>query len=310
MLIEQYQELLPEYRQYNLTEKGIEEITLKLYLCNVEKFLEYLDFIYVNPPKKLEYINESHVMDFLKFKEEKHKSSTSTLDRYYRNIKYFFGFLLEKRYIKAPILENGHNYEVNFRPKRADFFTRDELKNIIKTSKNKYDFKKDFFSFRDYIIITLLCYSGMTVGELINLKERDVNILSMKLTISKQRGRIVYLNKDLCILLKDYVLAKNKYKITEYLFPSKYNKQLTTRWVEKMINNIATEAGIDIDERSISPKAIRNTFVRMIIDDIGDLAVAARITGLDIVTLTDYIEEDTPETDIKAEEFLNKNPLF
>lgn len=102
MLLNQLKEVLPEYIEYSYS-KGLGEYSIRMRELYIQKFIEYMDKIYVNPPNQIEYINDGHIFSYLDWKKEQGRAIYS-LDNYFKNIKYFFDYMYDKKNMKTPVL--------------------------------------------------------------------------------------------------------------------------------------------------------------------------------------------------------------
>ena len=96
------------------------------------------------------------------------KLSTHTINNYLRNIKVYFNFMVEEKYIIENPTERVRYLKQENKIKEA--ITRDELKKILA--------EFDVFSlhgYRDYIITKLLVSTGSRVGETLSLSDENID---------------------------------------------------------------------------------------------------------------------------------------
>jgi integrase/recombinase XerD len=258
MLLKQLKDLINEYEQY-CHAKGFAKESIELRILLITKFIEYMDKIYINPPKNIEYINDEHVNSFLKWKE-KQGYSIYSIDNYFKNIKYFFDYMYDNKSMKNPVLRNipGPIVDRDKYDRQYDFFTKEEMLKIIDTARGMKENNKDFISFRNYTIILLLSYSGMTSKELRNLKDDDIDFENQLITVKGKERRAFYLNSVMNSMLYSYIQLKNKKSKSEFAFPSRENKQLSKESLQRLVRNIVLEGEISSKNRELSPNTIRH----------------------------------------------------
>jgi len=112
-------------------------------------------------------------------------------------------------------------------------------------------------NFQNMVIIKVFLYTGIRVGELINVKLKDVDYERCQIRINMGKGK-----KDRMVPFPNSfkeVLAmhadKMKEKGADYLFESSWNKNYTDRGIRKILSKYAKEAGIKIN---ISPHKLRH----------------------------------------------------
>lgn len=310
MLLKQLKGLIQEYEEFCKT-KGLADESIEMRVLYITKFIEYMDKIYINPPKALENINNEHIFSFLDWKK-KQGYSIYSIDNYFKNIKYFFDFMYDNKSMKNPILRNipGPIEDRDKHDREYDFFTKEELLKIIDTAKCIKETNNDFISFRNYVIILLLCYSGMTLKELRNLKDNDIDFENQLITIRSKGGRTFYLNPIVNSILYSYVQSKNRHNKTEFLFPSRENEKISKRAVERLVKNIILNSGVVPNNRELSPNTIRHSIIKIMVENKWELPVISNICGLQLKSLYRYIDLVTPNAELKEKAYLDSHPLI
>jgi len=111
--------------------------------------------------------------------------------------------------------------------------------------------------FQDLVIIKTFLYTGMRVGELVNVRLDDVDFDACQIRINKGKG-----NKDRIVPFPPSfreVLAMHHQamceKMTTYLFESSWKRPYSERGIRKMIRRYADIAGLS---KPISPHKLRH----------------------------------------------------
>ena len=198
------------------------------------KAVDIFVFCQFQKHKKLKRITKTDIEKYyidLKAKAENEKIYFSTFEKYIIELRYFFKWLKSDN----------------------DFFTNIEIPDVPKdTSEQDYinvDDVKKMMSFvietRDRALVMLLWNTAMRVGELSNIKVKDVDLEEEKVTVSGKTGKrdipITNAMPDLKNWLNTY-----KGKPQDPLFPNKNNrnKPLGVRGVQYIVSDLVKQAGI------------------------------------------------------------------
>lgn len=226
--------------------------------------------------------------------------SPYTINNYLRNIKVFFNFMVEEKYIS----ENPANRVKHLRQedKIKEAITRDELKKIL------YEF--DVFSlhgYRDYIITKLLVSTGSRIGETLSLADKDIDfrngVIVFKDTKNKKE-KLGYLTNKMSYELKRWInfREKNLEYPSQYLFPTNRGTQLQVTSFGRQLKNASVRAGV----QNVHPHRLRATFAIEYLKNGGSLHVLSRLLDhADISTTMIYLNISDEEL---RKEFLKYHP--
>jgi integrase/recombinase XerD len=111
--------------------------------------------------------------------------------------------------------------------------------------------------FQDLVIIKTFLYTGMRVGELVNIRLSDVDFDACQIRVNLGKG-----NKDRLVLFPSSfkeVLAMHHQSMCEkqatYLFESSWKRRYSECGIRKMLRRYADAAGL---EKTISPHQLRH----------------------------------------------------
>lgn len=217
------------FERWLLVDKGVAESTARMRANIVRRFLDGWGTL--RPTKDLvQQAKEDYVMD--------------GYDKgYVRNIciafKDYGEFIGEDLGVKLPPAENN---------KMPRFLTEQEVQ----------DFLFVIDSIRDRALFTLLAYSGLRVGELVEVRREDLDFQEKRLMVRNGKG-----GKDAEIPVADRALnAVSNYlrsglrdDESPYLFPSPDGGSLSTNRVRVLCRRYADEADI---EKDVSPHMFRH----------------------------------------------------
>ena len=228
--------------------------TVKAYLFYVGKFLNYAEG---------RGLNENIVKEFIQ--KEIAKKDPSTVSSEISAIKFFFRKVLGQK------IEMSH-------PKRnhkiPNILTFEEVKRIIDETKN----------IKHRLIIKLLYGCGLRLSEVINLKKEDINFEEGLIHIELAKGRkdrFVKIPESLKDELKGYCSLDN----SNILFVSNRGGKLTTKTVQKIVQNSARKAGI---KKRVYPHLLRHSFATHLLEQGTDLRIIQKLLGHSDVKTTQF----------------------
>ena len=120
----------------------------------------------------------------------------------------------------------------------------DTVKNILNLDNNKNKNDNTKTALRDFAIVYLLAYTGLRISECLNIQFRNLNLAEQELTVTGKgnKQRTVYLNDNVCAVLKDYLDNNRTYKNygdfirSQYVFISNRSNKLTTSRINQIFD--------------------------------------------------------------------------
>ncbi|MFC2159237.1 tyrosine-type recombinase/integrase [Actinomycetota bacterium] len=131
------------------------------------------------------------------------------------------------------------------------FRTREELDKLVSTPNPKYK-----SGIRNRAILAVLCYAGLRVGELINLKSFDLKEKDSAIKVNNAKwksSRLVYVPNYLFHYIDKWKEVRPNSK---YLFCSRYGKKLLPDYMQKMVKRYAKIIALDKD---VHPHCLRHS---------------------------------------------------
>lgn len=231
------------------------------------------------------------------------KVSDVTINNYIRNIKVFFNYLEEYRYIKKNPISKIKQIKVARKP--LHFIDDREFLTLI----NSMDLSK-FHEYRDYIIINILMDTGMRIGECLKLKLsemdfKDRSILLLAENTKGKRARYVFFSQKMGMEIKQWIQFKDRHLESELMFPSKRGSILQVNNFETNLRKYSRRLELGYD---IHPHMFRNNFAKRFLVSGGDIYTLSRILGHSSVEVTEkeYLDLDTSDL---RKQYMEHSPL-
>ncbi|WP_370830167.1 tyrosine-type recombinase/integrase [Clostridium sp.] len=284
--------------------KGLSVKTMSSYETTLKLLAKYLQEEYCI--STLKEIKGDHISEYLKFTKDRGKYSyvsddktvglnnpagrkdfgkpvsDVTINNYIRNIKVFFNWLYDQRFIKSnPVDKIGF---IKVKRKAKEDITDSEFKALVKA----LDVTK-YHEYRDYVVIQLIMDTGMRLGETLALSYEDIDIDKRAILIPAQiskgkKDRYVFFSSIMAGILRKWLQYKDRYSIAdETLFPTRKGTALTVRNFERNFKIYKNRAGISKD---IAPHGLRNNFAKRALMSGMDIYTLSRILGHSSVTVT------------------------
>lgn len=292
----------------NLSKKsyGSYEQTLRL-------LVQYLKNTYEITEAK--QVREKHLREYIKYLQERGKYSVvanertkainfpekredygkkveiSTINNYIRNIKVFFNYMYESRYItENPV---ARIKEIKCARKVVGYLDDSSMNKLLKF----FDLSK-FHEYRDYTIAQLIFDTGMRITETLLIKETDIDftkrtILLLAENTKGKKDRYVFFSQEMAKQLKKWLQYKDRYRQSDYLFCTHKGKPLNASNYETNFKKYGERIG----QKEIHPHMLRNNFAKRFLMQGGDIYTLSRILGHSSVKVTEeaYLDLDTDD---------------
>ena len=299
---------ITSYLEYCLTQKRLDEKTIKAYKIDLFQFSDGIS------TTSLLEITPSILENYIKKLHEKYKPKS--VKRKIASIKAFFHYL-EYRNI---IIQNPFNkIQIHFRepvilPKTIPLYIVEKFLSTIysQSSNAKTDYQKRN-ALRDAAVAELLFSTGIRISELCNLKNNDVNLIDGIILIygKGSKERLLQIgNSSVLDILREY--KNNFYQETlqcDHFFTSQSGKPLSDQSVRRMINKYSSIASIDLH---ITPHMFRHTFATSLLEADVDIRYIQEMLGHSSINITEIYTHVAvaKQKDILANKHPRKNFHF
>ena len=305
--------------------KGLSQKTMKSYDQTLRLFALYLKR--EHKLKEAEQVREIHIREYVKNLQERGKYtvvanantklinfpehredykkeiSKTTINNYLRNIKVFFNYMYDNRYITTNPIRRVKQLK---NQRKVLGFINDTNMNKLLSS---FDLSK-FHEYRDYVIAQLIFDTGMRIGETLLIKETDIDYTKRTILLPAdntkgKKDRYVFFSAEMLKQLKRWLQYKDRYKQSDYIF-------CTTRGTALKVSNYETnfkKYGERIGQTDIHPHMLRNNFAKRYLMNGGDIYTLSKILGHSSVTVTEEAYLDL-QTDDLRQQYQKHSPLL
>ena len=156
-----------------------------------------------------------------------------------------------------------------------------EVTNLINAMDNHGDENhlsenSEFLRLRNKVILALLYSSGLRVSELVMLHTDSIDLGDRTLRIrgKGEKDRIVLFDGQTKELLEEYLLERGDH--SDYLFVNRSGNHLTPRFIQMMIKEYATAAGI---KKRVTPHILRHSFATHLLKNGVDIRAIQQLLG-------------------------------
>ena len=295
--MEKNNKYLVSYIEYLKYQKNYSDYTILSYKNDIEEFFEYISREVLNF-KDIEY---SDLRFYLMYLKEEKNDNNSSIDRKLSALRGFYKYLANEGVVKTNVfsLVNGPKKEKKL-PRYFEYNELEELFNVPDT--------ETALGQRDLLLLELLYATGVRVGELTNIKVKDIDLSSNSILIlgKGNKERIVtygdYCEEILKRYLSDGYVLLNTLN-SEYLFLNKNGGCLTERGARYILDQIIKQTSIN---KNISPHMIRHSFATHLLNEGCELTTVQKLLGHESIKATQIYTHVT--TDRLREVYYNSFP--
>lgn len=275
-----------EFLSYLNLQKRFSPLTTKNYAIDLKQFFNFLNQEVYD--SRLSEISYQHVRSFIASLIDKKKSIVS-VNRKISCLKSFFKYALKNNLISNNPMQRIQGPKT---PKRLPVFI-DE--NQIDKIFNQLKFDSGFEGIRNKLLIDVLYQTGLRRAELINLKETDLDLISLQLKVLGKRNkeRIIPFSIHLKRSIQEYLNAKHENNlINSFLFVNLKNIQLSPQALTKIVSEILSEVTTN---KKKSPHVLRHTFATHLLNRGADINAVKELLGHANLSATQIYTHNTIE---------------
>ena len=201
------------------------------------------------------------------------KKTNRTINRKVSSLKSFYKFLQKIEVVKTNPLSKHKALKVQKKVQVP--FTKDEINLVVENIKEE----NEFTFLRNRLIVELFYSTGIRRIELINIKEREVNLYDkvFKVLGKRNKERIIPILPSVLETLKKYLVEKKNYpsSVDELFITEKGNKIYETL-VYRIINSYFSQVSSKVKK---SPHILRHSFATHLLNQGADLNSVKELLG-------------------------------
>lgn len=271
------EKIINDFLEYLIYQRNYSNYTVISYQKDLIIFKEYLNREGLNY-KNLEY---QDIRFYLMYLKEERREKNSSICRNLSALRSFYNYLIKNNISES----NPFHYVTG--PKKEKrlprYFEYNELEELFKAPDVKTPFGQ-----RDSLILEMLYATGVRVGELVNIKKKDINRKERTIIIlgKGNKERIVhygeYAEDILDTYLKEGYLTLNKNNL-EYLLINNKGTKLTERGIRDILNRMIKKTTLT---KNISPHMLRHSFATHLLNEGCDILSVQKLLGHESISAT------------------------
>lgn len=200
------------------------------------------------------------------------KISNKSISRHLSSLRTYYDFLKKENIVTENIFKNVKNPKIE--KNIPNFISHDKLNEIFTS------FNDSNLDIRNRLVIELLYATGLRVGELVNIKIKDIDFgaQSIKVLGKGSKERYVFYNNTTKEVLKKYLVVRKKLQKKEngYLLLNDKGTPIKEASVRKIIQTTLMKCGI---KSKITPHTFRHTFATDLLNQGLDLVNVKELLG-------------------------------
>ena len=201
------------------------------------------------------------------------KISNRSINRKMSALKSYYNFLLKSKQIESHPMRTHKSLKT---PKRISVpFNQSEMDLVIESLKEG----EDFNSVRNRLMVELLYSTGIRRAELIELKEKDIDIsnATIKVMGKRKKERYIPLLRNLKDSIENYQeIRKQIITESETFFVTESGKKLYPNLVYRLINDYFSKVSTKVKK---SPHVIRHSFATHLLNEGADMNSVKELLG-------------------------------
>lgn len=255
---------IEEFLNYLLLEQKLSKNTVINYQNDLYDFYDFTNKIKVDI---------KDIRSYQKYLYDK-KYKTATVSRKISSLKSFYKYLENKKIINYNPMHLISNPKQE--KKLPTYLSYTDIEKLLNTP--DINTKEGL---RDALIMEMLYSTGIRVGELVNIKIKDINQSEKYILIfgKGSKERYVYYGSK-CQKLIEKQLENNQ---KEYLITNKHDNKINDRTVRKIIDLNAIKAGLKIH---VTPHTLRHTYATHMLSAGADLKSVGDLLGHENLSTT------------------------
>ena len=259
-----------KFIEYLEVEKNYSDYTVLNYKKDIEEFIDFLNKECIDSFKEVDYKILRNCLNEMFNK----KYSSKTISRHLSSLRTLFKYLSRENIIEFnPMVLISNPKEEKRLPVYLNYKELEDILEIPDTN--------TVLGLRDATILELLYSTGIRVGELVNIKIKDIDFSEKRIKILGKGNKERYvLFGDKCLHLLNRYLRESRTKLLknscDYLFLNQRGTSISVRTTEQMVDNVVKKSSVKFN---VSPHTLRHTFATHMLDNGADLNSVGELLG-------------------------------
>lgn len=246
-------DLISKY-EHQLTLKNYSENTLKAYLNGLNIFIEYLSL------NQIPEVSSKELEEFFHHCKRELGYSYSMMKQLLASVKFLYEEVLKERV----------DFDFNIKMKKPSRIP------VVLSVQEVERFLNSFTNLKHKSIFTLIYSAGLRIGELQNLKIKDIDSDRMQIRIHQGKGqkdRYSILSEKVLDILREYV---KKYRPKEYLFEGQGGGKYSASSIQTLMRKHKNICRIN---KKATPHTLRHSFATHLLDNGTDTRFIQELLG-------------------------------
>ena len=289
-------QLIDQYLNFLLVEKGLSDRTLESYSSDI---VRYREFLRRNRVRQISEADTALILRHLIALRNDGLSSRSRA-RHLVSIRGFYRFMVQEKMLRQDPARMVDLPKTSL--KLPDVLSVEEVSQLLEAP----DSGKPLGA-RDCAMLELLYASGLRVSELVNLKLQDVNLEAgfVRVFGKGSKERVVPIGQHATDKIQSYIAGYRsrllKGRASSYLFVARAARPITRQGFWKRLRKHAASANLP---KKVTPHSLRHSFASHLLEGGADLrAVQIMLGHVDIATTQIYTHVARQQLKILHERF-------
>ena len=283
-----YHTYLQSFIDYIKFEKRFSQHTVIAYSNDMEQFFSFLEDIYQSP--SLTQISPGFIRSWLADLMKTEKMNAKSVNRKISTLKAFFKYQLKTGNLDATPMSIIISPKIS---KRLPVYVE---QNETETLFKHVEFNEGFQGATQKLILSLLYTTGMRLGELVHLKQSQVDLKQnvLKVLGKGNKERIIPIGKEIASAIESYLELKSGLPDadTVFLLVTVKGKKLYPRYVYLVVKKYLT---LVTTIQKKSPHVLRHTFATHLTNEGADINAVKELLGHSSLAATQIYTHNTIE---------------
>ena len=283
-----YHTYLQSFIDYIKFEKRFSQHTVIAYSNDMEQFFSFLEDIYQSP--SLTQISPGFIRSWLADLMKTEKMNAKSVNRKISTLKAFFKYQLKTGNLDATPM--GAIISPKISKRLPVYVEQKETETLFKY----VEFNEGFEGATQKLILSLLYTTGMRLGELVHLKQSQVDLKQnvLKVLGKGNKERIIPIGKEIASAIESYLELKSGLPDadTVFLLVTVKGKKLYPKYVYLVVKKYLT---LVTTIQKKSPHVLRHTFATHLTNEGADINAVKELLGHSSLAATQIYTHNTIE---------------